>query len=72
MGAGLRFGRLLLGGEVSYLSPGATFGGNIGFQLLSLDARRPCAAPQASSPVSSGLASTRDARAAPHVPGAGG
>lgn len=33
MGAGLRFGRLLLGAEVSYLSPGATFGGRIGFQL---------------------------------------
>ena len=33
MGAGLRFGRLLLGGEVSYLNDGATFGGRIGFQL---------------------------------------
>ena len=33
MGAGLRLGRLLLGGEVSYLNNGATFGGRIGFQL---------------------------------------
>jgi len=33
MGAGFRFGRLLLGGEVSYLNNGATFGGRIGFQL---------------------------------------
>ena len=33
MGAGLRFGRLLLGAEVSYLNPGATFGGRLGFQL---------------------------------------
>jgi len=33
MGAGLRFGRLLVGGEVSYLNPGATFGGRIGVQL---------------------------------------
>ena len=33
MGAGLRFGRLLVGGEVSYLSPGATFGARIGVQL---------------------------------------
>lgn len=33
MGAGWRFGRLLVGGEVSYLNPGAVFGGRIGFQL---------------------------------------
>ena len=33
MGAGVRLGRLLVGGEVSYLNNGATFGGRIGFQL---------------------------------------
>jgi hypothetical protein len=33
MGAGIRLGRLLVGGEVSYLNNGATFGGRIGFQL---------------------------------------
>ena len=33
VGAGVRLGRLLLGGEVSYLSSGATFGGRLAFQL---------------------------------------
>jgi hypothetical protein len=33
MGAGIRFGRLLVGGEVSYLSSGATFGGRLAFEL---------------------------------------
>ena len=33
MGAGFRFGRILVGGEVSYLTDGATFGGRIAFQL---------------------------------------
>lgn len=33
IGAGVRLGRLLLGGEVSYLNSGATFGGRLGFEL---------------------------------------
>ena len=33
MGAGVRLGRFMVGGEVAYLHDGATFSGLIGFQL---------------------------------------